>query len=182
MLCHECNQREAVVYLTKIVNGQKTEMNLCEVCANEKGDMDFSFKPKSSLQNFLASFLNESGYAPVEKKATSPTKLQCSTCGLTFAQFRQVGRFGCSDCYHSFGDENLQPLFRRMHGSISHVGKVPQSIGGATKINRDISELREKLQELIQQEEYEKAAEIRDKIRSLEQELEEKGEEVNGEE
>ncbi len=182
MFCQECNQREAVVYLTKIVNGVKTEMHLCEVCANEKGDPDFSFEPKSSLQNFLASFLNESGFAPAEKKSTSSAKLQCSSCGLTFAQFRQISRFGCSDCYQSFGDENLQPLFRRMHGSISHAGKVPRHLGGTTKIKREISELREKLQELIQQEEYEKAAEIRDKIRGLEQELEEKGEEVNGEE
>jgi len=174
MLCQECNQNKATVYVSKIVNGIKTEVQLCEKCAKEKGDIDLSFEPQFSLQNFFASFLGEPWAPQKDKETIHPAKVQCGTCGLTFAQFSQIGRFGCSDCYHSFGDEKLQPLFRRIHGSIDHAGKVPRRIGGVTRIKREIGKLRKQLQEQIQEEEYEKAAEIRDKIRKMEKELEEK--------
>lgn len=182
MLCQECNQHKATVYITKIINGLKNELHLCEKCAREKGDLDFSFEPKFSLQNFFASFLSEPWIAKKDKEMVHPAKVQCSNCALTFAQFSQIGRFGCSQCYVSFGDEKLQPLFRRIHGGVDHAGKVPRSIGGTTKIKREIGKLRKQLQQFIQMEEYEKAAGTRDKIRSLEKELEEKGGKTEGEE
>jgi protein arginine kinase activator len=36
MLCQNCNEKEATVQLTKIVNGEKTELHLCEDCAAKK--------------------------------------------------------------------------------------------------------------------------------------------------
>jgi len=172
MLCQECKEQKANVYITKIVNGIKTEVHLCDKCAREKGDLEFTFEPKFSLQNFFASFLSEPWTAP--QKPLSPSKVQCSNCGLTFAQFSQIGRFGCSHCYTAMDGDNLQPLFRRIHGSVSHSGKVPRRIGGTTRIKREIEKLRQQLQQHIQMEEYEKAAITRDKIRSLENELDEK--------
>lgn len=171
MLCQECGDKKATIYVTKIINGVKTELHLCEKCAQEKGDMEFSFEPKFSLQNFVAGFLGETGVAP-QKKPLQPTKVQCPQCGLTFAQFRQIGRFGCSNCYSAMGEENLHPLFRRIHGSINHQGKMPKKVGGTTRAKREIEKLKQELQQCIQSEEYEKAAQIRDKIRALEQELE----------
>ncbi len=172
MLCQECKENKANVFLTKIVNGVKTEVQLCEKCAREKGELEFNFEPKFSLQNFFAGFLNEPWSTP--QRQQHPSKVQCDNCSLTFTQFSQIGRFGCSRCYSSFGDENLQPLLRRIHGSINHGGKVPRRIGGTTRIKREIEKLRQQLQQHIQMEEYEKAAITRDKIRSLENELEEK--------
>ncbi len=181
MLCQECNQHKAALYVTRIINGVKTEMHLCEKCAREKGDLDFSLEPNFSLQNFFASFLNESLASPKNKEKVHPAKIQCPVCGLTFAQFSQIGRFGCADCYHSFGNERLQPLFRRIHGSVDHAGKVPRRLGGATRLKREISKLRKKLQEHIQNEEYEKAAEVRDKVKIMEKELENREGEKNDE-
>lgn len=178
MLCQECQQNEANIFVTKVVNGFKTELYLCEQCARQKGDLDFTFEPKFSLHNFFASFLSEPWSS--RKEAAHPAKIQCSNCALTFAQFSQIGRLGCSSCYYSFGDEKLQPLFRRIHGSVSHVGKVPRNIGGATRIKRDIEKLRQQLQQHIQLEEYEKATIVRDEIRSLEKELHKRGAEDEG--
>ena len=39
MICQECNQRPAALHFTKIINGEKTEVHLCEKCAQEKGEM-----------------------------------------------------------------------------------------------------------------------------------------------
>jgi protein arginine kinase activator len=49
-----------------------------------------------------------------------------------------------------------------------HAGKIPERIGGSIHIRKRIELLKQNLKEQIQQEEFEKAAEIRDEIRSLE--------------
>ena len=59
MICQECNQRPAALHFTKIINGEKTEVHLCEKCAQEKGEM-FIFNGESgfSFNNLLAGLLN----------------------------------------------------------------------------------------------------------------------------
>ena len=59
MNCQECNQRPAALHFTKIINGEKTEVNLCEKCAQEKGDI-FIFNGGSgfAFNNLLAGLLN----------------------------------------------------------------------------------------------------------------------------
>lgn len=43
MLCQECRKRPATLHYTKIINGQKTELHLCQECAEEHKDlMDIS--------------------------------------------------------------------------------------------------------------------------------------------
>ncbi|MGC5327825.1 UvrB/UvrC motif-containing protein [Brevibacillus sp. SYSU BS000544] len=174
MNCEECAKRPATLHLTKIVNGEKTETHLCEVCAKEKGNMIPGFN-NFSINNLLSGLLN---FDPMNKGTTlsnqslsTQTKpLRCETCGLTYSQFSKSGRFGCSDCYNHFG-ERLDPLFRRIHGNTNHIGKVPERTGGQIKIRKDLEQLKKALQQYIASEEFEKAAEIRDRIRSLEQKI-----------
>ena len=176
MLCQECNQNKASVHYTKLINGMKTEVQLCEKCAVKKGESDFSFEPKFSLQNFLTGFLNEAWASKQGREKINPARVQCPRCAMTFAQFSQIGRFGCSNCYLAFGDERLKPMLRRIHGSVNHVGKVPKRTGGSTVIKRDLGKLRKQLHNYIRKEEYEKAAETRDRIRSLEKDLKDREE------
>lgn len=46
MLCDRCHGREAVVHVTQIVNGHRTEKHLCRECAAKENlmhpSMDFS--------------------------------------------------------------------------------------------------------------------------------------------
>ncbi len=169
MMCEECGERKSNIHITKVVNGHKTEIDLCDKCARDKEDLDFSFEPKLALQNFFASFLGEPWVS--RKEAVHPAKIQCPTCALTFAQFSQIGRFGCSNCYQAFGDDKLKPLFRRIHGNLDHAGKVPRRLGDATRLKRDISDLKKKQKEEIKKENYEGAARIRDRIKGMEKEL-----------
>lgn len=74
---------------------------------------------------------------------------------------------GCSKCYDKF-EPQMELLLRRIHGGGIHVGKVPARSGAGLKEKRVLSDLKNKLQELIQKEEFEEAALIRDKIRELE--------------
>ncbi len=78
-----------------------------------------------------------------------------------------MGRFGCSNCYKQFGSR-LDPILKRVHGNTVHVGKIPKRTGGQIQLKREIEELRRNLHELIDREEFENAAQIRDRIRELE--------------
>lgn len=166
MLCQDCQKRPATVHVTQIVNDEKNEQHLCEQCAREKGEFQFDAQPPFSIHNLLTGLMNMDAQ-PAGQVIGYPTKIQCENCGLTYAQFGQIGRFGCSRCYTTFG-ERLLPLMRRIHGSTQHVGKVPARAGGAIKLRRSIDDMRGQLQNLIAREEFEQAAQLRDKIRQLE--------------
>jgi protein arginine kinase activator len=174
MICQECNQRPATLHFTKIVNGEKTEVNLCEKCAQEKGEM-FMFSGESgfTFNNLLAGLLNIDTSFKQKNKSTFQREevLQCDRCGMTFPQFVKIGRIGCSHCYDTFKDE-LKPVLKRLHsGNWTHTGKIPKRSGGGIQLRKRIEDLKSELRNTIIQEEFEKAANLRDEIRSLEQEL-----------
>ncbi|WP_141434086.1 UvrB/UvrC motif-containing protein [Bacillus sp. 03113] len=173
MICEECNQRPATLHFTKIISGEKTEFHLCEKCAQEKGEL-FLLNGGSgySINNLLAGLLNiETNFQQKQETFQNPEILQCPNCSMTFQQFIKIGRFGCAHCYATFKDR-LKPILRRLHsGNWSHNGKVPKRIGGNIHIQKNIAQLKLSLKELIVQEEFEHAAQIRDEIRSLEKKL-----------
>ncbi|SHJ31721.1 UvrB/UvrC motif-containing protein [Lutispora thermophila] len=163
MLCNECGKRPATVHITKIENGKKTNMHLCEQCALAKGAL--SINTGFSINDLLTGILNSG--TPLPFKVDFMDDPVCPVCGMKYSHFRETGRFGCGSCYNSFG-ERLTPLFRRIHGNISHTGKIPNRAGTKFKAMREMEYLKAELAVAIKNEEYEKAAEIRDKIRALE--------------
>ncbi|WML55514.1 UvrB/UvrC motif-containing protein [Neobacillus sp. PS3-12] len=174
MICQECNQRPATLHFTKIINGEKTEVHLCEKCAQEKGEM-FMFSGESgfTFNNLLAGLLNIDTSFKQKNKNTFQREeiLQCDRCGMTFPQFVKIGRIGCSHCYDTFKDE-LKPVLKRLHsGNWTHNGKIPKRSGGGIQLRKRIEDLKSELKNSIIQEEFEKAAYLRDEIRSLEQDL-----------
>ncbi|MCA1321942.1 UvrB/UvrC motif-containing protein [Bacillus tianshenii] len=180
MVCQECKERPATLHVTKVINGEKSEVHICEQCAQEKGNMSmFTGGSGFSLNNLIAGLLNSeqviSNKKPEEFKENKV--LQCERCKMTFAQFTKIGRFGCSECYRTFEDK-MQPILKRFHsGNTMHAGKIPKRIGGSMHVRKEIDTLKEELKELILQEEFESAANIRDKIRELEKKLSDKREE-----
>lgn len=159
MKCDICHQKEATVHLTEIINNQITELHLCEECAREKGaQMEQHF----GLADLLA------GLADLGQQFEVGTKSEgkCPNCGLTYQDFRRVGRLGCSECYEAFKD-NLQMLLKRIHGSTQHSGRSPAKIAMPVQKKSEIDILRGNLRNAIETEEFEEAARLRDKIRAL---------------
>ncbi len=168
MMCQKCGQKEATVHLTRIVNGEKTELYLCEDCAEEMGHISITSGDPFSFNNLLAGILKpEIGGTSL---TTGKEKYSCDRCGMTYEEFSKKGVFGCPDCYDKFADR-LEPLIKRIHGSSRHVGKIPERQAGDLKIRKNIAQLRDKMQEAVEKEEFEKAAELRDEIHSLENKL-----------
>jgi len=169
MLCDSCNDNPAVVHITKVVNGHKEQLNLCEDCAREYHEQwTTSFYQNFNLPKFLAGLMEPAFNEQIAPDRTG--ELRCSHCGLSLSQFGQAGKLGCDHCYAEF-QEQLNPLIRKIHGSVRHAGKVPKRSGGGLRLRHEIEELRSRLQDAIAREEYEQAAELRDKIRMLEKQL-----------
>jgi len=157
MLCDNCGKEPARVHYKEIKDDKAVEFNLCEKCAAEKGIQVVGKKKPFSIASILAGMAEE---------ATSSTA-RCQTCGLSYAEFRENARLGCADCYSAFR-EQLKPLLKRIHGSGTHLGKAPSSSEGLVERMREIEDLKAQLRAAVEQEDFEKAAEIRDRIKCLE--------------
>jgi protein arginine kinase activator len=169
MECQECHQRPASLHFTKIINGEKTEMHLCEQCAKEKGDV-LPGPNSFSIHNLLSGLLNfdQSVNEAQQSSFNQPQTPYCSKCNMTYQQFAKIGRFGCSHCYKAF-DHKLNPVLKKVHGGNTiHSGKIPKRGGYDLQRQKKILELRTLMKTYIGNEEFEKAAEIRDEIRRLE--------------
>lgn len=153
-LCQICKQREATVYFTRIVNGFKTNMYVCRQCAGQEGI-------KIDLNSLLTGLLAIQGEEIEEGR-----ELSCDRCGMTIDEFNRTGRMGCSKCYEVFF-EPMQVLLNRIQGHTHHIGKNPNKSGSRQSNELQIVQLKQELADCIRNEAYERAAEIRDKIKAL---------------
>lgn len=167
MMCQECGQRPATVQVTFIENGKKTELHLCQECAHNHSEIGFISDPGFTFHNILAGLFDPSNLVTGSQLQYKQTK-RCENCGLTFSDFRRLGQLGCGECYTTFASE-LIPIIRRIQGRVEHTGKAASANAVAVNRQHQINELRRHLQEAINQEAYEKAAELRDEIRKLEE-------------
>ena len=167
MLCQRCGEKEATIHLKKIINGEKTELYLCEECAEETGQISLDGSDPFSFQSLLAGILNPGLGSSL---ANTQSDIKCEKCGMPYRRFTQKGLFGCAHCYDTFGNR-LDALAKRIHGSNEHTGKVPRRKGGNLRVKRQIEELRNKMQQAVESENFEKAAELRDRIHELEDKL-----------
>jgi protein arginine kinase activator len=161
MLCDNCGERDAAVHLTTIVNNEVRQQHLCERCAAERGVETTVAKPKHPLGDFLHA---------VQQQAIAATSEadRCTFCGATMNDFRATGRWGCARCYATF-EASMRELLRRVHGNSRHVGQAylppqPELDERATILG----ELKERLRRAIESEQFELAADLRDRIRVME--------------
>jgi len=158
--CEACGRKPATYRYCEMVDGELVTLHLCEDCAREKGVAALA----APLVNILMGLL---GGGSVGGREDEETGTVCPRCGLSFAEFRRKGRLGCGACYDSFRDD-LKVLLRRIHGSTSHVGRVPRALSDGVEHERELRRLRAELRSAVQREEYERAAELRDLIREKE--------------
>lgn len=178
MKCDRCDN-QATVHLIEIVNGQKIEKHLCEQHAGEEG---VTIKVTNSpINELLEKFVlkhtapapGSSGAEPMEESkgaaiVASEKDMVCSSCGLTFAEFRKRALLGCPDCYTSF-EPLLMPLLERaQEGATHHLGKIPRYAGTDQVRQQRLKQLRRELDRAVSSEQYERAAKLRDEVRQLE--------------
>lgn len=161
MLCQICQKKQATTHIKSILNGEVTEYDLCPECAKKMGYGNIFADMSSDFSSLLGSFFG------MGKEQVLPSSKRCPTCGSSFSDIARSGKVGCADCYSVFY-EKLLPTIRRIHGNTEHIGKAAESAGEQNRIQNEVEELKSQLQKAIDAQEFEKAAELRDKIKELE--------------
>lgn len=184
MKCDNCGKREATVRYSENINGRKRELHLCEECSRELGidRMDFNMPIdfSSFVSGMLEDFQSMDDFMPMLGTMTDE---KCPSCGSTFQDIINTGKFGCANCYDTF-ESRLEPIMRKLQGADHHVGRLGKvtehKIKGATegktvdtskpikKENSEVDKLKRELKKAVKEERYEDAAELRDKINKLE--------------
>ncbi len=170
MLCERCKEKEATIRYTEIINGSKSEHNLCHNCAQE---VEFGYElPFAKL---LSGMLGAYTVGGVQKKHDDMKKVICPSCKMSYQEFIDQGIFGCEVCYEVF-----EPLIRdnieKLQGNVVHSGKVPiynQNVKDTNLKTKKVTPKEEfeiletRLKEALKFEDYEEAAKVRDKIKAF---------------
>jgi protein arginine kinase activator len=161
MKCQKCN-KSATFHITDLTGDGLLALHLCPDCAKHYLQPDEEDAPK--ITGVLSDQLKLEQTAEDLKELDSK---KCPICGISFYEFRQAGRLGCPHDYVFFGDE-LKPLLESVHGAPKHTGKQPQRGAYDTESQTELIRLRGEMKSAVLEENYERAQEIRDRIRSIE--------------
>lgn len=159
MKCQKC-PKPATLHITEILSeDQIEELHLCEDCAQK-----YLYEPQQKQTGIKTTA------APVSESSeeTPALEKECEICGIKFADFRNTGRLGCPHDYQEFR-EDLLPLLENIHGETKHCGKSPRRLPQNKQKQAELTQLRKQLLQAINQEAYEEAARLRDKIRQVEE-------------
>ena len=179
MLCENCNKREANVRYSENINGVKKELHLCNQCSQNLGitdKVDFRM-PTFDFSNFFGSFLEDFSTPDFMPSLSELKQLKCDSCGFSFNDIVNTGRYGCANCYDIFEDR-MDPILKKLQGANRHNGrlgkisdnnvKFEKSVESAKKMDNRLDILQEDLKKAIKEERYEDAAKIRDEIKNEE--------------
>ena len=165
MNCEKCQKNRATYHLTAIekdVSGKevKREIHLCDECARRSG----------AGSNFYVSIGDVLGSLTTEPKTPRVSSAKCPECGITYGDFKAKARLGCANDYEVFRNEILR-LLEKIHGATTHAGKTPQTVDSQVRMENELLKLNRELSSMVKCENFEKAAEIRDRIKTLENDL-----------
>lgn len=175
MKCQKCQNREATTHIKRVINGEFEEYDLCSECAKEMGYgnlfHDFTSSFADDFNSLFGSFFENA--LPARTQAT-----RCDTCGSSYNDIQRTGMMGCADCYNIFYKE-IMPTIRKVHGNTTHCGKNSAAFKAErakTAVEKpeekeplnELDKLQSELNTAVENQEFEKAAELRDKIKDME--------------
>ncbi|MCF0120832.1 MAG: UvrB/UvrC motif-containing protein [Oscillospiraceae bacterium] len=148
MKCQNCGKNECSFHYTYSVNGRTSEVHLCSECADKLGYSDNVFFNTDSLfEDMVSGFFGR-------RRSLDP-----------------FAGFGLMPSVSAIMPRlTVQPVERR-HAQSEPVREQPsanQSVDPEIAKRREINMLREQMKNAAAAEDYEKAAEIRDKLKELE--------------
>ncbi len=157
--CSICGQADAQLKVRQVdKDGKQSEIEVCADCARQRG-----FAEAEKVKVHAAEVLAEMKQDVKE----SDRRLVCPGCGMSYADFKRLGRLGCAGCYTSF-QEKLEPVVRRLHGAVQHVGRSVTAGRKQAQETVNRQRLAAELARAVKDEDYEKAAAVRDQLRRLE--------------
>ena len=155
--CDRC-QNPAVVHEMVVVNGVKTEVNLCAEHAQEQGFI----MPTAHGPALVVGKLLDRERAPAARPVRS-----CGRCGMTMGHLREKGLAGCPECFATFEEELGAIIERAQGGAAVNVGRHPAQAANLVDRAALRNRLARELREAVAREEYERAARLRDRLEAL---------------
>ena len=168
MKCQQC-EKPATFHITELMDEQHEEIHLCEdharvyLVQTEGGEVGETPSTPDAWVEQLKVNQTAEDLARLDQQA-------CPICGITFYEFRNQGRLGCPHDYECFEAE-LEPLIVNIHGAIQHTGKQPSHRPAMAANPTEVIRMRREMQQAIEAEDYERASELRDEIRRIEEAL-----------
>lgn len=153
-----------------------TDLALCKKCAKEKGVFDprklmlaehlFPSEISGEVEAFIKKMLESSYMEEAEEEVLSslPDMLtECPACHYTLESYRQTGLLGCPECYKAFSPE-LMPMATETPAPRK---AVEQEYLDTPAL--ELGRLEVLMHDAIRNENYEEAAQLRDRIKKLSQ-------------
>lgn len=170
MKCQKCD-KPATFHITELAGGSPQEFHLCEDHAREYltssgGEAASTGSMAAVLAQQVA---QQMAVGQTAEELAELDQQTCPVCGVTFYEFRSQGRLGCPHDYICF-QEQLEPLILNIHGESEHTGKTPRRSPDGSQSRTRLIQLRREMREAIDEENYERASELRDEIRRVEAE------------
>ncbi|MCD8090189.1 MAG: UvrB/UvrC motif-containing protein [Clostridiales bacterium] len=175
MLCQKCNHNNASVHYEQNINGKVTKLDLCPECAKEM-NLGIGSVFETGFSNIFGNIKDSFG-GFFDSPVSTLKSLSCGSCGTNINSLYDTSFLGCPDCYDAFDSLVEQNLERYQRGT-RHLGKRPHRLGFGRAENKrkekeakplsELDSLRAELKAAVEKENYEKAAELRDKIKALE--------------
>ena len=164
MLCERCKQNTATTHYRQVINGQESQINLCGKCASEMG----VGKMLNPFAFDISQVIGQVFGQQAGKEKSMQDMVRCPGCGGSFQDIVHTGKTGCAQCYTTFYQQVL-PSIQRIHGKTEHIGKISAGAGEHMKARAELKKYKEELGEAIERQDFERAAQLRDAIRDLEQ-------------
>jgi protein arginine kinase activator len=161
MNCEICNKNEAIIHIHQVSGKKKSTYHICEICAQDMGFNAFDEKFDYSIGNLFKGL-----FKLKRKKALKTGTKSCPSCSWTIERFRRTKSLGCPECYSYFQDE-IRVFYAKKLNVSSHAGKFPKKIKSYKKLFVDVLQLENEMDNAVANEEYEKAAQLRDEIGRL---------------
>ncbi|MEZ5989228.1 MAG: UvrB/UvrC motif-containing protein [Planctomycetota bacterium] len=163
MRCQICQKNPATIHVLDLVGTEWVGRWTCEDCARGEG-ADGGQDPLKVIKFFGQILGGQAATAPLGKGTASGDA--CPGCGMTYEQFQQTKRLGCPRCYETF-QVDLEQIFMRVQENVLHRGKVPGRPKTAPPTPLELRRLHEQLGRAVEEERFEEAARLRDKIQEL---------------
>ena len=164
MKCQYC-EKPATFHITELTEpGGPSVMHLCEEHARTLLHKENS-TPVATIAGALAKQLN---LGQTKAELEELDQKECPVCGISFFEFRNTGRLGCPFDYTHF-ESDLVPLLTNIHDSLEHRGKRPRRASASADTQAQMIQLRREMEEAIECEDYERASEIRDELKRMEE-------------
>ena len=170
MNCERCKNKKATLFYA---DEGGVRHALCPTCASAKDKLGKINEIKETEENPIPKYLlfSASGLniLPVFPDISEIPQLSCDGCGMTSESFLHSGDTGCPKCFLVF-EKLINQVYPRSTESSSSLsmGRMPKNLSERLNKEKMIADLKKALKSAVENEDFEAAVILRDKIHTLE--------------